>query len=410
MGPDMHNSPPPLSGVRVLAVEQYFAGPYGCMLLADAGAEVIKIEPPGTGEPGRSVAPFGENAGGERTGHFMLRFNRNKKSLTLNLKTPRGAALFKDLVKVSDIVWENMRPDVMERLGLGYAALSAINPHVIYVSVSGFGHTKGPRAPYRLWAAFDPVAQGMGGLMYRTGEEGSPPIYSNIAIGDQVPGIFAAFGAMLALRQRELTGRGQHVDISMYDSMLALNEYALAMLSLTGEPAVRGRNPTSAPFGPYAAKDGYVVIAAVGEQMWGKLCEAMERRELRDHPQLRTGLLRVQHAESVLRPEIERWSGKYTMAEIAEVLFKAGVACAPVQDIPDLLRCPQLQARQMIVELDDPAAGRVQVAGNPVKLDQAPYQRPLPPPRLGEQTDELLTSLLDLSAEDIEELRRQGVV
>ncbi|MBI3326846.1 MAG: CoA transferase [Nitrospinae bacterium] len=406
----MPSPPLPLTGIRVLAVEQYFAGPHGTMLLADAGAEIIKIEPPGTGEPGRSIAPFGENARGERTSHFMLRFNRNKKSLTLNLKAPGGAEIFRDLVKLSDMVWENMRPDVMERLGLGYAALSAINSRLIYVSVSGFGHTKGPQAPYRLWAAFDPVAQGMGGLMYRTGEDGSPPIYSNIAVGDQVPGIYAAFGAMLALRQREVTGRGQHVDISMYDCMLALNEYALAIQSLTGQPAPRGRNPSSAPFGPYAAKDGHVVIATVGDAMWGKFCQAIDREDLREHPQLYTGVLRARHAESVLRPEIERWTRLHTMAAITEIMFKAGVACAPAQDIDDLLQCPHAATRQMVLEIDDPAAGRMKVAGNPVKLGNAPHNAPLPPPRLGQQTDELLMTLLGLTTEDVAGLHRQGVI
>jgi len=397
-----------LEGTRILAVEQFIAGPYGTMLLADFGAEVIKIEAPGTGDGYRNMMPYVENERG-RSSYGLLRMNRNKKSLTLDLQKEEGREIFKRLVQVADVVWENLRPGVMDRLGLGYPVLHALNPALIYASVSGFGHADIYQSPFVEMPAFDIIAQAMAGLMLRAGQEGDPPLYSGLMIGDLYPSVLAAFGVLLALLARHSTGQGQRVDIAMYDAMLTYNEYAIGLYSLTGQRPPRAL-VTSAPYGPFKARDGYVVISVVSEPIWARFCRALQREDLLEEPSLRTGMDRAKRVEDFLRPLIEDWAKDKTRAQVVEILNRHGVPACPVQDVEDILACPHVRARRMLLSLDDPVAGQVKVVGNAIKLSEAPDAPAEPPPQLGQHTEQLLSKLLGMSGAELARLRQAGVI
>ena len=398
----------PLSGIRVLAVEHFRLGPTGTMMLADAGAEVIKIEPPGVGEQGRTIKVRSKE--GKMVPFLLPNLNRNKKSLALNLRHERGRELFKELVKLSDVVWENMRPHVLAGMGLGYQELRQLNPRLIYVSVTGFGHPDIYPSPYSDWPAFDAIGQAMSGFMYSAGDKGRPPAYSTAVLADTVPSILAAYGALLALQMRERTGLGQHVDMSMYDGMVFLMNYGVAYYAITGSEPPRGEVPTSAPMGAYRARDGYLVLGVGGEPMWQRFCQVLGREDLLHHPQLSNGFERARNNEEVLRPIIEGWLADKTVSEAYRFLMERGVPAAPVQTIADLFRCPHLESRNMLVPVEDPEAGVVRVAGNPVKLSAVPEKPARPAPGVGQHTHEVLGQLLGLSPAEIQELQGAGVI
>jgi CoA:oxalate CoA-transferase len=399
----------PLSGIRVLSLEQFRAGPTATLLLADAGAEVIRIEPPITGEPGRGLKITDKH--GHEVAILPLSLARNKKSLSLNLRSEKGKDLLKSLVQRSDMVLENMRPDVLDRLGLGYEVLKQVNPGIVYVSISGFGHRGAYQSPYWDWPAFDLVGQALSGFMYRAGRDEDPPLLNTAVVADTVPGLLAAFGALSAIIMRNHTGQGQHVDISMYDSMAFLNNLAIANAALTGErmPS-RGKLPTSAPYGAYKAKDGYFAIGVAGEKIWQRFCQAIGREDLLSRPELKSGATRSRNDDTVLRPIIEAWAQDKTVQEAYRFLMDKGVPAAPVSNELDLLRCPHLQARRMLVEVDGPDGEKVLQAGNPIKLSAVSEQAPSAPPRIGEHTDEILHTLLGLGDDEIEQLRQEGVI
>lgn len=399
----------PLDGIRVLAVEHFMAGPYGSMLLADFGAEVIKIEPPGTGEAGRHVAPCIANERG-MVSQTLVRLNRNKKSVALNLQEAQGQEIFRRLVGVSDVVWENLRPGTMDRLGLGYQTLRAIKPALIYASVSGFGHSDIYQSPYAQLPAFDIVAQGMSGLMLRAGKEGEPPAYLGFPLGDQYPSVLAAFGVVLALRWRDLTGEGRRVDISMYDALASLNELCIGLRNFTRQPSPRGTVGVSAPYDAFRVSDGYVVIAVVGEPIWERFCRTIGREDLLEDPNLERGMDRLERTEGLLRPIIEDWGRDKTRAQVVELLNAQAVPAAPVYDVDELLSCPHLRARNMLLAIDDPVAGRVVVAGNPIKMSGAPEPATEPSPQLGQHTAEVLSELLGLRQSDLAALAAEGVI
>ncbi|MEK7848604.1 MAG: CoA transferase [Chloroflexota bacterium] len=399
--------PLPLSGVRVLAVEHFRMGPHGTMMLADSGAEVIKVEPPG-GEQGRAMTV--RDRDGQEVAFLPPSLSRNKKSITLNLQTEEGKELFKSLVKVSDIVWENMRPGVMNRLGVGYEVLKQVNPGIIYVSLSGFGHGDMYRSPYQDWPAFDSVGQAMSGLMFSAGNEEQPPLYSTSVLADTVPSITAAYAALVALQHRQRTGLGQHVDIAMYDSMVALNNLVINLYLFAGIKTPRGKLLTSAPFGPFMARDGYVVLAVGGNIIWGRFCRAIGREDLIDRPGLRTGFERGYSNETVLRPIIEGWMADKTRAEVCRFLLAHEVPAVPAQDVEEVVACPHLEARDMFWEIDDPALGKIKVVGSPIKMSAVPRTRPNPPPRPGQHNEEILGKLLGLGQEEIDGLKQRGVL
>ncbi|MBI3964037.1 MAG: CoA transferase [Chloroflexi bacterium] len=405
----MTTTPRPLEGIRVLAIENFVAGPYGSMVLADFGAEVIKVEPPGTGEGYRSVAPYWEKDGA-KSSMGLMRCNRNKKSVALNLQTDAGKDLFRKLAKQSDVVWENLRPDVMNRLGIGYEALSRENERLIYVSLSGYGHADVLKSPFLDRPAFDIIGQAMSGLMYRPGNAGDPPVYLGFPLGDQYTSMIGVIGALVALQWRHLTGKGQHVDVAMYDTMASLNEYAVNYYAMLQQVPTRGAMATSAPYGAFKVKDGYVVIAVVGPPIWDRFCRGIGRTDLLEDPTLQTGADRGKRQDDYLRPLIEEWAADKTRAEVTDILTKAGVPASPIQDVDDLFGCPHVAARQMLMTLDDPAAGPVKVAGNPIKLSGVPESPNRPAPQLGADGDEILGGLLGLDEAGIARLRSEGVV
>lgn len=400
----------PLEGLRILAVEQVQVGPLGSMLLADLGAEVVKVERPGVGELARAVNRFPLGPNGEPVPFTIVRLNRNKKSITLDLKHERGKAVFRELVAVADAVWENFAPGTMDALGLGWAHLREINPALIYVSISGFGHRDVLPGPYADRPAYDQVIQAMSGLMYMPGKPGDPPIPLGFPAADMVPAVFAVAGLLAALYERQRTGRGRHVDIAMYDCMLMANERALGLLGILGRAPARGQGDTSAQLGVFAAGDGYVAIGIVTQAVWPAFCRALGREDLLADERVRTPEGRSRHVEEVLRPAIEGWARDRTREQVVEALLAAGVACGPVRRVEEVYACPQTAARQMLLEMEHPVAGTVRVAGNPLKMSDMEPVVARRPPELGEHTDEVLAGWLGYTGAEVAALRAAGVL
>ena len=394
--------PFPLQGVRILELGQIIAGTYGAQVLSDLGAEVIKIESP-EGDLGRipSVAPY------KGISTLFLTFNRNKKSVVINLKTEAGRRLFYDLVKVSDVVIDNFRAGVLERLKVDYATLSAINPRIIHCSVTGFGAD----GAYKDYPALDLVIQAISGHLSITGEPGRPPARVGIPLGDLCGGIFSCKAILAALYQRERTGRGCRVETSMFDGMLNLLSYMGTHYLNTGEvPTPQGSaHEFTVPWQAFQAKDGYVVIATRQENFWRKLCAVLGEPGLADDPRFATNPKRLEN-RAVLIPMIEKILRTRTVADWLERLRAAEVPAAPVNNLEGAFAEPPVAERGMIVEYDHPDVGRVRLPGNPIKMSSIPATPSQPAPRLGEHTDAILSDLLSLSAEKIAGLRRQGAI
>ena len=396
----------PLTGYRILALEHFIAAPLGTMWLADAGAEVIKIEPPGTGEAGRLAAPITTERG--QTAIGILRNSRNKLSVTLDLKSEPGQDIFKRLVASADAVVNNLSAGVMDRLGLGYEALREVKPDLIYVAVSGFGQASGG-SPYADWPAYDIISQAMAGLMLRAGQKNDPPLYNGLFLADQVTSMLAAYSVLLGLIRRERSGRGQSFDLAMYDAALSLNDFAVTLQALTGQRQPRGGFDAASPFGAYRARDGYLVVAAVTLRQWSALCDLIGRPDL-NRPDLDTGAKRYQKADQVIRAAIEDWAVERPVRAAVAALIEAGVPAGPVQDVEEILACPHVAARRMLVEVDDPVVGRYRALGNPIKMPGLPDPPNRPAPALGEHTDQVLARLAGLTPEEIAELRARKVV
>ena len=378
----------PLEGVRVLAVENFIAGPYGSMLLADHGAEVIKVEPP-RGDTYRAAVPHYEKDGA-RMSYSFLRVNRNKRSIVLDLATSEGRDAFLELVDTADVVWENLRPGAFERLDLGWEVLRSRNPRIVYASLTGFGSDDVLPSPFRERLAFDIVAQALSGMMYRVGHEDQEPLHVGTPVADTVSAILAALGVSLALNARQQTGVGQRVDISLYDAMVALNEQSVGYYSHFGEVPPRGASPTSAPFSSFMAADGYLAIGIASDEIWRRFCTVIEAPDLAEDPTLAHGIDRVKHAETRLRPRIEKWTRQFPVEEAVRLLNVARVPAANVQNVDDLFDCPHVEARKMLVELDDPVAGRVRLAANPIKLSDSYITPNRTAPQLGADQDRYL--------------------
>ena len=391
-----------LEGVRVLELGQIIAGTYGGQLLADLGAEVIKVEGP-EGDLGRnpSVAPYRGQSG------LFLTLNRNKKSVALNLKTDAGRQVFYDLARVSDVVVDNFRPGVLERLRIDYATLSAINPRLVHCSVTGFGAT----GAYRDYPAFDVIVQAISGHMAITGEPGRPPVREGIPMADLSGGIFACHGILAALFDRERTGQGRRVEISMFDAMLSLLGYVGTMWLTNGELPER---PGSAheymvPWQAFPTSDGYVVVATREEGFWRRLCAALEQPGLADDPRFATNAKRVEN-KAILVPHLEAIFRTRSVAVWLGRLRAAQVPAAPVNQLDRAFAEPPVGEREMIVEYDHPDVGKVRLPGNPIKMSGAPGTISNPAPRLGQHTDAILTRVLGLSAAELAGLRRQGAI
>ncbi len=399
----------PLSGVRVLAAESFLAGPFCSMRLADAGAEVVKIESPDGGDAYRSMTPVKTGEDGVERGLNFLRPNRNKKSVTLDLKHPDGKRIFKQLISEADVFIENLRPGVMDKLGLGWAVLHELNPRLVYTAISGFGHNDFLPSPYAEHPAFDIVGQALSGLMYRPERQGERPVYLGFSLGDLEAGILAAYGTMLALFQRQTTGKGQMVDISIYDACLALNDIAIAMYSMSKQRAKPGLPAVAAPFGTYKASDGYLVIAVVAELIWERFCKAIERRDLLQDERFKDGVSRYIHLDA-LDANIEQWLASRTRAQAVDALLAHGVPASMVNEVEDLFDCPHVAARNMLITLNDPAWGPIQVAGNPIKMSDVPEPAATHPPELGQHTGDVLRRWLKTGEEQIADLRARRVI
>ncbi len=393
---------PALSGIRVLDLSRVLAGPFCTALLADMGAEVIKVEQPGRGDDSRHFAPFKNGESG-----YFISLNRGKKSITLNLKDPRAVALFKKLVGRSDVVVENFKPGVLERLGLGYPELSRVNPRIILASISGFGQW----GPYAGRPAYDIVAQAMGGLMSVTGYPDSPPTRAGESIGDLTAALYAAWGIVTALYARERTGMGQHIDVSMMESVFSLLVTATAICNYGGvvPGRVGNRHPISTPFDSFRAGDGYVIIAVANDDMFARLAEAMGRPELARDPRFLTDELRTQH-EPELKRLIEEWIDGRPVAEIVAVLDGYSIPASPILSVAEVLADEHVAARGLVREVDHPKAGRVPVVGQPVLFSHTPGRVRGPSPLLGEHTREVLTTLLGLKESQIDALERERVI
>jgi CoA:oxalate CoA-transferase len=390
-----------LEGVKVVDFSRILAGPYCTMILADLGAEVVKIEEPTSGDEARGVGPFLQGLSA-----YFASLNRGKKSVALNIKDPRGRDLAAALIARTDVVVENFRPGTMDRLGLGYEAIAPRNPRLIYAACSGFGQT----GPYRTRGAYDMVIQGMGGVMSITGEPGGRPLKTGPAIGDLAGGLFTAIGILAALQAREHTGEGQMVDIGMLDCQVALLENAIIRYTTTGEiPGPLGaRHPSIAPFEAFEAKNGYVIFA-VGTPHWERFCRVIGREDLLEDRRFATNALRAEN-HGALQPIIAEIARTRTVGEWLAIMEKADVPCGPINTIDQVVADPQVQARGMITTIHHPGAGAVRLPSSPVRLSRTPSRTDRPAPRLGEHTAEVLKAWLGLEGESITALTRQGVI
>jgi formyl-CoA transferase len=391
-----------LDGIRVLDLTRVLAGPFCSMILADMGAEVIKVEEPGKGDDTRSWPPF---VGGEAT--YFMSVNRNKKSVTLNLKAPASRKIFTDLVKKSDVVLENFRPGTMEKLGLGYATLAKLNPKLVYCGVSGFGES-GPDAGR---AGYDLVVQAESGVMDITGFADGPPVKMGTSIADLVAGMSAAHGVTLALLARTRTKKGQKVELGMLDAMAALLTYQAGIYWGTGRtPARRGNeHPSIVPYEVFKAADAYLTLGVANNSLWERCCVAMERRDLVKDPRFATESARVEQ-RATLVPLLNEILGERSADEWMKRFEAAGVPAGRIRTVPEVCESEHLKARGMIQRLSHPRAGSITVFGVPIKLHATPGAVKTPPPTLGQHTDHVLKSLLKLKPGQIKNLRAEGAI
>ena len=394
--------PGPLKGIKVLDLTRILAGPYATMILRDLGAEVIKIEQPGTGDEARDFGPFKNDFS-----LYFMSVNRGKKSITLNLKSQRGKELFLELVKGSDILVENFRPGTMEKLGLDYESLKEHHPSLLYAACSGFGQT----GPYAMRGAYDMIIQGMGGIISITGEPDRPPVRVGTSIGDITSALFTAIGILSALRHRDQTGKGQLIDVGMLDCQVAILENAMVRYFSTGDiPRPLGRrHPAITPFEVFESADGYVVIAIGNNELWRKFCEHVDRSELIDDERFHTNALRTENHESLF-PILAEIMCRRTTDAWVEALEAIGVPCGPVNTVDKVANDPQVLARDMIAEVEHDTTGTVQIPGMPIKLSETPGQIDAPAPNLGEHTSEVLNGLLGLGAEEVKQLKQDEIV
>jgi crotonobetainyl-CoA:carnitine CoA-transferase CaiB-like acyl-CoA transferase len=392
-----------LQGIQVLDLTRILSGPYCTMMLGDMGADVIKVENPEGGDDTRGWGPPFLNG----VSTYYISINRNKKSLTLNLKHEKGKEILADLIRRSDVVAENFRPGTLDKLGFAWEEIQRINPRAILTSVSGFGHT-GPRASE---PGFDIVIQGEGGLMSITGEPDGPPTKVGASVADIVAGMLAAQGTILALYHREKTGRGQKVDISMLDGQVALLTYHANSYFATGNiPPRRGnKHPSITPYETYACADGYLNLGVGNDSLWRRFCDSMELSEIRDDPRFAVNADRVKNRE-VLAGLLVPLFADLKVAPTLAALKEAGIPCGPINDLSQVFSEPQVIARDMVLDMDVPEAGPTKLTGVPIKLSETPGAVKTPPPSLGQHTEEILDSLLGIGASARRALRDDGVI
>ncbi|HOP37504.1 MAG TPA: CaiB/BaiF CoA-transferase family protein [Mesotoga prima] len=391
----------PLEGISVLDLTRVLAGPFCTMLLCDMGANVVKVERPEGGDDSRSFSPFV----GDDSAYFMS-INRGKKSITLNLKTVEGKKLLERLIERFDVLVENFRPGVFERLGFPVQRLREINPRLIYTCSSGFGHS----GPMSHRTAYDLIIQGLSGMMSITGPDENSPTKVGSSIADIFCGTFACIGILAALHSRNLTGKGQKVDVAMLDSMVSVLENAIARYAATGEPPVPigNRHPSIAPFASFKTLDGIINIAVGNDVLWEKFCKAIGRPEMCDDPKFVNNPARVRNLEElmeILGGELE----KRTSDEWLGVFGKLDIPSGKINNIADIFEDEQIRAREMIVEVPH-RCGNVKMPGVPIKFSDTPASIAGPAPLLGEHNREVYAGMLGLSDLEMEELKRKGII
>ncbi len=392
----------PLENITVIDLTRILTGPFCTMMLADFGAKVIKFEIPGAGDESRLLGPHIN----DESGYFMS-VNRGKQSVTLDLRTPEGKHLLKEMAKEADVLIENYRPGTMDKWGLGYDEIKKINPRLIYASISGFGHS----GPYMEKPAYDIVVQGMSGIMGITGQQDGVPTRVGTSIGDIVPALFTTVGIMMALYSRTFTGQGQRLDVAMFDSLVAILENALIRYQATGEvpEPIGNRHPAITPFDSFAAKDGYLIVAAGNPKLFENLCKILNIPELLSDPRFNDPHVRHQHHKE-LKPILEEAFSRFTQAEVLALLGKAGIPCSPVNRVDRIMTDPQVAARDMLVDVEHPMAGILKLPGIPIKMSMTPGEIKAPAPLLGQHTEEVLSGILGLTKEQISSLRERKVI
>jgi CoA:oxalate CoA-transferase len=393
-----------LAGVRVLDLSRMLAGPYGSMLLADLGAEVIKIEDPQGGDPMRAMGP--PFLGSDRESAYFLSINRNKKSVALDLERSEGREVFHDLCGMADVVWENFRPGVMARLGCAPETLRRRNPRLVVCSISAFGQD----GPYREWPAFDLALQAMGGGMSLTGEAGGAPARMGLPMGDLAGGMFGALAVASALFRRAQTGEGAHFDLSLLDCQVSLLTYVAQYYWADGRvPGRVGSGHASVvPYQAFATRDGHVVVAVFAEKFWRGFCQAIGRPELATDERFDSNPKRVERRGELV-PMLEALFSTRTVAEWLERMQRQGVPAAPINTVDRVVNDPQVRLREMVVDLEHPTLGTLKTLGTPIRLPGASFHA-APPPALGQHTEPVLRELLGYPPERIETLRRQRVI
>lgn len=365
--------PGPFNGITVIDMTRVLAGPFSTMILSDLGARVIKVETPGTGDDAREYGPFvnGKSA-------YFVSVNRGKESIALNLKDDGDRAVFEKLLSVADVIVENYRPGTMEKLGYGWDDLHAKYPKLIYAACSGFGHT----GPHSKRPAYDMVVQAMGGIMSITGQPGGEPTRVGMSIGDIGAGLYTTIGMTTALYDRERTGEGRKIDIGMLDCQIAFCENAIARYGATGEVPgpLGGRHPSITPFQVFKTLDGHMIIAAGNDVMFQRLCDIIERPDLKDDPRYQSNRLRNENQPS-LEVVLEEVLATRTTADWLAEMDPAGIPASGINNVEQVMAHPQVGPRNMVIEVDDPKVGRIKVAGNPVKVSgyADPVERPTAP-------------------------------
>jgi len=375
----------PLTGIRIVDLTRVVAGPFCTMMLGDMGAEVLKIEEPRHGDDSRAWAPFIEG-----TGSFFLALNRSKKSVALDLKTPDGAEALTRLIETADVLIENFRPGSLAELGFDYASVSALNPRLIYCSISGYGQS----GPSSQLPGYDAVLQGEAGIMDMTGFQGGEPTRVGVAITDYLAGLYATQGILLALNDRHTSGLGQHVDISLFEAMLSVMRLPMSVLLATGQTPTRVGNDhlNIAPYQPLRARDGLIIVAVANPALWVRFCDAMERPEWRDDPRFKTNTDRVANRD-VLKAAIEVAFQELTVDELTRRFQAKNVPCGRVRSISEALEHPQVGPREIVMAQQHPQIGTVETLAPVVRLSRTPADVSLPPPGLGEHTREVLAGL-----------------
>jgi len=400
----------PLEGIRVLDLSRAMAGPYCTMMLGDLGAEVIKVERPGRGDESRGWGPpfvgqSDDNLAGESA--YFLSVNRNKRSITVNLKSSEGQEVIRRLASLCDVLVENFRTGVLKKLGMDYEDMKKLNPNLVYCSISGYGRT----GPYAGRPGYDVIIQAEGGMMGITGPVEGPPSRVGVPIVDISTGMFAATSILAALRARDQTKEGQLIDISLFDTQAALLSNVASNYLIGGDDPHRTGNdhPNLAPYGAFRAQDRWLVLGVANEPQWETFCAVIDREDLREDPRFRTNGDRIAH-RAELGVILSEVIASRQASDWLDALRDAGLPCGPINDVPAVFEHPQVKPRDLILEVEHPSAGPIQLTGFPYKLAQTPAELRHPPPLLGEHTEDVLTEMLGYSMEELARFQERGAI